>query len=102
MRPRVSVYRYVICVQREEKECSTPDEEWAALQQVIYNTVKTHLGKLDKKHQDYRLLLAEKEAKPTRECCKLVALDPPPLHIIRPADCYKNASVHSREINGEQ
>ena len=38
--------------QWEEKENSTPDEEWAALQQVVYNTVKTYLGKPDKKHQD--------------------------------------------------
>ena len=35
-----------------EKENSTPDEEWAALQQVVYNTAKTYLGKPDKKHQD--------------------------------------------------
>ena len=27
--------------QWEEKESSTPDEEWAALQQVVYNTAKT-------------------------------------------------------------
>ena len=26
--------------QREEKESSTPDEEWAALQQVVYNTAR--------------------------------------------------------------
>ena len=36
----------------EEKENSTPDEEWAALQQVVYNTAKTYLGKPDRKHQD--------------------------------------------------
>ena len=44
--------------QWEEKETSTPDEEWAALQQVVYNTAKTYLGKPDRKHQDwgYRLL----------------------------------------------
>ena len=29
--------------QWEEKESSTPDEEWAALQQVVYNTTKTVL-----------------------------------------------------------
>ena len=34
--------------QWEEKESSTPDQEWAALQQVIYNTAKTYLGKPDK------------------------------------------------------
>ena len=36
-----------------EKESSTPDEEWAALQQVVYNTAKTYLGKPDRKHQDW-------------------------------------------------
>ena len=39
--------------QWEEKETSTPDEEWAALQQVVYNTAKTYLGKPDRKHQDW-------------------------------------------------
>ena len=39
--------------QWEEKENSTPDEKWAALQQVVYNTTKTYLGKPDKKHQDW-------------------------------------------------
>ncbi|KAK2160595.1 hypothetical protein NP493_1637g00009 [Ridgeia piscesae] len=38
--------------QWEEKEISIPDEEWAALQQVVYNTAKTYLGKPDSKHQD--------------------------------------------------
>ena len=38
--------------QWEEKENSTPDEKWAALQQVVYNTAKTYLGKPDRKHQD--------------------------------------------------
>ena len=33
--------------QWEEKENSTQDEEWAALQQVVYNTAKTYLGKPD-------------------------------------------------------
>ena len=37
--------------QWEEKENSTPDEEWAALQQVVYTTAKTYLGKPDRKHQ---------------------------------------------------
>ena len=36
-----------------EKENSTPDEEWAALQQVVYNTAKTYLGKPDTKYQDW-------------------------------------------------
>ena len=39
--------------QWEEKENSTPDEEWAALQHVVYNTAKTYLGKPDRKHQDW-------------------------------------------------
>ena len=39
--------------QWEEKESSTPDEEWAALQQVVYNTAKAFLGKPDRKHQDW-------------------------------------------------
>ena len=37
--------------QWEAKENSTPDEEWAALKQVVYNTLKTYLGKPDGKHQ---------------------------------------------------
>ena len=39
--------------QWQEKENSTPDEEWAALQQVVYNTAKTYLSKPDRKHQDW-------------------------------------------------
>ena len=39
--------------QWEEKENSTPDDEWAALQQVVYNTAKTYLGKPDRKKQDW-------------------------------------------------
>ena len=39
--------------QSEEKENSTPDEEWAALQQVVYNTTKTYLGKPEKIHHDW-------------------------------------------------
>ena len=39
--------------QWEEKESSTPDEEWAALQQVVYNTAKTYLCKPERKHQDW-------------------------------------------------
>ena len=39
--------------QWEEKEISTPDEEWAALQQVVYNRAKPYLGKPDRKHQDW-------------------------------------------------
>ena len=36
-----------------EKDNSTPDEEWAALQQVVYNTAKIYLGKPYRKHQDW-------------------------------------------------
>jgi len=39
--------------QLDEKESSTPDEKWASLQQVVYNTAKTSLGKPDRKHQDW-------------------------------------------------
>ena len=37
--------------QWEEKENLTPDEEWATLQQVVYNTAKTYIGKPDRKNQ---------------------------------------------------
>ena len=43
----------IALAQWEEKGSSTPDEEWAALQQVVYNTAKTYLGKPDRKHQDW-------------------------------------------------
>ena len=39
--------------QWEEKETSTPYEEWAALQQVAYSTARTYLGKPDRKHNDW-------------------------------------------------
>ncbi|KAK2178541.1 hypothetical protein NP493_539g02025 [Ridgeia piscesae] len=39
--------------QWEEKESSTSDEEWAALQQVVYNIAKIYLGKPERKHQDW-------------------------------------------------
>ena len=39
--------------QWEEKESSKPDEEWAAVQQVVYNTAKTYIGKPDRNHQDW-------------------------------------------------
>ena len=38
--------------QWKEKESSTPNEEWAVLQQVVYNTAKTYIGKPDRKHHD--------------------------------------------------
>ena len=34
-------------------ESSTPDEKWAALQQVVYNTAKTYIGNPHRKHQDW-------------------------------------------------
>jgi len=36
----------------EEKESSTPDEGWAALQ-VVYSIANTYIGKPDRKHQDW-------------------------------------------------
>ena len=40
--------------QWEDNENSTPDEAWAALQQVVYNTAKTYFfGKPDRKQQDW-------------------------------------------------
>ena len=36
-----------------ERKTQTPDEEWTALPQVVYNTAKTYLGKPDRKHQDW-------------------------------------------------
>ena len=39
--------------EQEEKENSTPDDEWAALQQVVYNTAKTYIGKPDRKYQHW-------------------------------------------------
>ena len=39
--------------QWEEKESATPDEERAALQQVVYNTAKTYFGKPNRKYQDW-------------------------------------------------
>ena len=39
--------------QWEEKENSTPEKEWAALQQVVYNTAKTYIGKPDRNNQDW-------------------------------------------------
>ena len=38
--------------QWDEKESSTPDEEWEVRQQVVYNTAKIYLGKTDRKHMD--------------------------------------------------
>ena len=39
--------------QWEDKENSTSDEEWAALQQVVYNTANTYLSKPYRKQQDW-------------------------------------------------
>jgi hypothetical protein len=33
--------------------CPTPEESWDTLQQVVYSTAKTCLGKPDRKHQDW-------------------------------------------------
>ena len=33
--------------------CPTPEESWKALQQTVYSTAKTCLGKPDRKHQDW-------------------------------------------------
>ena len=43
----------IALTQWEEKNNSTPDEEWAALQQVLCNTAKTYIGKPDRKPQDW-------------------------------------------------
>ena len=43
----------IALAQWEEKENSTLDGEWSALQQVVYNIAKRYLGKPDKKHQDW-------------------------------------------------
>ena len=83
-------------VQWEENENSAPDKEWAALQQVVYNTAKTYLGNPDSKHQDW-FNPNDQELHTfmsRRECCKPGALDPPLQHTNMPADCYKNTLVH--------
>ena len=82
--------------QWEEKESSTPNEEWAALQHVVYNTAKTYLGKPDRKHQDWfdpndqelQTLMSR------RECYKPGALDPPLQHTKMLTGSYKNAPVY--------
>ena len=58
--------------QWEEKENSTPDEKWAALQQVVYNTAKIYLGP-----------------------------NPPLQHTKMYADCYKNTPVHRSRTGGK-
>ena len=80
---------------------STPDEEWAALQQVVYSTAKTYLGKPDRKHQarfDPQRPGATDSCEQKRpsppESCKPEAQDPPLQHTKMPADCYKHAPVH--------
>ena len=50
--------------------------------------------------RSYILLWAE-ETKPTRECCKPGALDPPLQHTKMPADCYKNAPVNWCQTGGK-
>ena len=83
--------------QWEEKENSTLDEEWAALQQVMYNTAKTYLGKPDRKHQvwfdpnDQELqTLMSKRDQAHQRICKPGTQNQPLQHIKMPADCYKN------------
>ena len=67
-----------------EKESSTPDEEWAALHQVVYNTVETYFASQTEKPRAgstptirIYILLCTEETNPTRVCCKPGALDPP-------------------------
>ena len=87
--------------QWEEKESSTPEEEWAALQQVVYNIVKTYLGKPDRKHQNWfdyndqelHTLMSRRdqahqrvlETRSTRSTTAAYKM---------PADCYTNAPGH--------
>ena len=69
----------------------TPDEEWAALQQVVYNTAKIYLGKPDKKQQDW---FDPNDQELQTLMSKPGALGPPLQHTKMPADCYKNAPLH--------
>ena len=74
--------------QWDDKETSTPDKEWAALQQVVYNTAKTYIGKPNRKHQDW--------FDPNDQEPESVALNPPRYYIKKDA-CRllkKNAPVH--------
>ena len=47
--------------------------------------------------RSYRLLRAG-ETKPTRECCKPGALDPPLQHIKMPVDCYKKRTRAMKSV----
>ena len=89
--------------QWEEKENSTPDEEWEALQQVVYNTAKKYLGKPDRKHQDwFDPNDQELQTLMSRECCKPGALDQPLQHIKTPADCYKTHPCTEVRLVGKE
>ena len=69
------------------------------MQQVAYNTVKNSRIR-STPTTSYRLLWAE-ETKPTTECCKPGALNPPLQQVKMPADCYKNAPVHWSQTGGK-
>ena len=89
--------------QWEEKESSTPDEQWEALQQDVYNTdiswqarektpglvLPQRPGATDSNEQ-------KKPSPPESVAKKPGALDLPLQHTNMPADCYKNknAPVH--------
>ena len=47
--------------QWEEKENSIPDEEWAAVQQILYNTAKAYLGKPDRTHKELQTLMSRRD-----------------------------------------
>ncbi|KAK2178133.1 hypothetical protein NP493_560g00012 [Ridgeia piscesae] len=103
----ISVYAPTITNPDENKEastpsCSTPDQEWAALQQVVYNTTKTYLGKPNRKHQDWfdpndqelQTLMSRRDQSHQR-MFQPGAQEPPLQHTkMMHADCYKNAPVH--------
>ncbi|KAK2178068.1 hypothetical protein NP493_564g03054 [Ridgeia piscesae] len=90
-----------VLAQWEEKENSTPDEEWAAVQQVVYNTAKTYLGKPERKHQVWfdpngqeLQTYQQKRPSPSESVANQEhSIHPPLQHIKMPADCYKNAPV---------
>ncbi|KAK2165630.1 hypothetical protein NP493_1354g00061 [Ridgeia piscesae] len=67
--------------QRKEKENSTPDEEWAALQQVVHNRAESYLGKPDRKQQIHhcsiqRCLHTATKTKPCKsDWCEMKAVE---------------------------
>ena len=91
-----------VLAQWKEKDGSTLDEEWADLQQVVYNTAKTYLGKPDRKHQDWfdpndqelqtlmiRIDQAHQRMLQTRNTRSTTAA-----YKKMPTDSYKHAPVH--------